>query len=289
MALQQHGILSMALAAAVLPACANAADPTAKDLNPKADALTITAGGELMSDYIYRGVSLSARRPSAASSIDIDWRGLYVGVNAQSVKLPTQPAAEITLSGGLRHSIDGYDFDLGLNYFYYPGEVTSGTTIKGNWEAALGVTREMQPVTLKGLIAYSPESSDTSGSIYAEGRITVDLPQMNLPKDLSWQLDVGGGYWRFGKNPSTQPGLAAPSYANWHASVLFWYTDNVSFEFGYYDTSLSKEDCFVLTGDSMAVPGAASNPLHNPNSMRSGLCGATLLGRLSFSFEPLKH
>jgi len=299
MALHVLGVVPLTVAALIaLPICAKAAEAAAKDPNSKtaSDALAIEVGGAVMSDYIYRGVSLSARRPSAASYFDIDWQGFYVGANIQSVKLPTNPAAEITLSSGFRHNVAGYDLDLGVNYFYYPGEVPTGTTTKTNyWELFLGGEREFKRVsffdkiTFNGLTAYSPDVSATGAwGAYAEGQVTIDLPQMGLPQDLSFQLQVAAGYWRFGKTSPAQGGFEMPSYGNWHASLLFWYKENVSFELGYYDTSLSKEDCFVLTGDPMATPGGATNPISNPEGLRSRLCSATLLGRFSFYLEPLK-
>jgi hypothetical protein len=39
-----------------------------------------------------------------------------------TVKLPTQPSAELTLAGGIRPTIATIDFDLGVTHFAYPGE-----------------------------------------------------------------------------------------------------------------------------------------------------------------------
>jgi hypothetical protein len=37
----------------------------------------------------------------------------------------------------------------------------------------------------------------------------------------------------------------------------------------YYDTNLSKEDCFVFTGDPNAAPGGSIDPVRNPQGLTS--------------------
>jgi len=51
---------------------------------------------------------------------------VYAGTIVATVKLPTQPAAEFTVAGGIRPKIANIDFDLGMTYFAYPGERLPG-------------------------------------------------------------------------------------------------------------------------------------------------------------------
>ena len=94
--------------------------------------------GGLASDYIYRGVTLSDRKPAVGAAIEATYALLYAGVTVASVKLPTQPAAEISMSGGIRPTLGKIDLDLGVTYFRYPGE-DPATESKGidYWEAAI--------------------------------------------------------------------------------------------------------------------------------------------------------
>ena len=94
--------------------------------------------GGLASDYIYRGVTLSDRKPAVGAAIEATYALLYGGVTVASVKLPTQPAAEISMSGGIRPTLGKIDLDLGVTYFRYPGE-DPATLSKGidYWEAAI--------------------------------------------------------------------------------------------------------------------------------------------------------
>jgi hypothetical protein len=53
----------------------------------------------------------------------------------------------------------------------------------------------------------------------------------------------------------------------------------------YYDTNLSKEDCFVLTGDPNARPGGAINFITNPEGLTSRWCSAALVAKVSFALN----
>ena len=81
--------------------------------------------GGFATDYIYRGTTLSDHKPAVGAAIEATFAQLYAGVAVASVKLPTQPSAEITMSGGIRQTIGNIDFDLGATYFLYPGEIVA--------------------------------------------------------------------------------------------------------------------------------------------------------------------
>ena len=90
------------------------------------------------SDYMYRGTTLSDHKPAVGAAMEATFAQFYAGVSVASVKLPTQPAAEIAVSGGVRQKIGDIDFDLRATYFLYPGETSVGTTNGIDyWEAAI--------------------------------------------------------------------------------------------------------------------------------------------------------
>src|SRR5690348_9551071 len=186
------------------------------------DALKVETKVFLTSDYIYRGVSLSQHKPSAAASGEAQWHGLYVGTNAQSVDLPTQPAAEITWAAGYRWSMAGFEMDLGAQYFWYPGEIlVDGQPATSYVEYALEVDREVtKEIALTGLLAYSPNVSGTGAwGAYAEAAVEISLPTFRA--DVEWQLNGGIGYWRFGNTSPMQGGFPLPAYTNWHVGLEF--------------------------------------------------------------------
>ena len=50
-------------------------------------------------DYIYRGTTQSDHKPTVGAAVEFTFGQLYAGVTMMSVKLPTQPSAEIDLRG----------------------------------------------------------------------------------------------------------------------------------------------------------------------------------------------
>ena len=53
----------------------------------------------------------------------------------------------------------------------------------------------------------------------------------------------------------------------------------------YYDTNLSKENCFVFTGDPNAWLGGRVDPVTNPAGLVSNWCGATFVAKAWFAFN----
>ena len=88
----------------------------------------------LATDYIYRGTTLSDRGPAVGAGLEAALGMFYTGATIASVKLPSQPTAEITMGGGIRPQLGKVEFDFGWTYFLYPGEtpplgVTAGIDI----------------------------------------------------------------------------------------------------------------------------------------------------------------
>ena len=282
---------SIALATLVVPAFGGEpATAAASKAQTVSNAFDITVSGWLMSDYIYRGISLSARRPAAASSIDIQHGWFYVSGELHSVNLPTNPAAELTLTGGVRHTYANIDFDLSAAYIFYPGEAPNETqTATDYWQGGISASRRFMDVfTLAGQATYSPNVSHTGAwGSYAAGTITFDLPKLMLAqgRTVDWTLAAELGHARFGN--TSLGDYALPAYTHWRLGLAFRHA-SLKFDLSYHDTNLTKEDCFVQTGDLAATPGGSVNPSSNPTGLRSGLCGRTLVGTLTFEFEASK-
>ncbi|MGV3632991.1 MAG: TorF family putative porin, partial [Pseudorhodoplanes sp.] len=93
----------------------------------------VAVGGALMTDYNFRGISQSARSPSGTAYFEGRFKPVkdlefYAGAQAWSVKLITDPSAEVDIYGGVRATWDKWTLDLGVMYYLYPGErqVTGG-------------------------------------------------------------------------------------------------------------------------------------------------------------------
>jgi uncharacterized protein (TIGR02001 family) len=241
--------------------------------------------GGFATDYMYRGTTLSDHKPAVGAAVEATIGQLYAGTAVASVKLPTQPAAEITISGGVRRTIGDIDFDLGVSYFLYPGEI-SATPGTDYWQAAIRADKRIaESLRVAGGFAYSPNVSNTGAwSWYAAGGVGFDVPSRLLPADIGVSFTGGAGYSWFGNQSPELGSFPLPAYLNWQAGVTFT-RKNFNLDLRYYDTNLSKENCFVLTGDPNARPGGTVDLVTNPEGLTSRWCSATFVVKASFALN----
>ena len=238
-----------------------------------------------VSDYIYRGTTLSDRKPAAGAGFEATFAKLYAGVAVATVQLPTEPFAEITFNGGIRQTLGNVNFDFGVSYFAYPSERKPAPTGGINyWEAeARADTKIGESVRVAGGFAYSPNVSNTGAwGWYAASGIGYEVPQRLLPKeakDVTVAFTGGAGYWWFGNQSAAFGGFPLPAYLNWQAGVTFT-RGMFNLDLRYYDTNLSKENCYVFTGDPGAQPGGQVNPVTNPEGLMSRWCSAAFVAKV---------
>jgi uncharacterized protein (TIGR02001 family) len=246
------------------------------------DGLQFSARAGIASDYMYRGVTLSDHKPTVGAAIEATFAQFYAAVSAAKVRLPTDPAAELTAGGGIRRKIGKIDVDLGLIYFAYPGERSPGPTNGINyWEAAIrGEMPIGKSLRLVSGYAYSPDVSKTGAwSQYVAAGLSYDLPAHLFPKDISVAFSGATGWSWFGHQSPALGGFVLPAYLNWHAGVTLTYKF-VNLDLRYDDSSLSKENCFVFTGDPNARPGGHIDTITNPQGLMSNWCSPTFVGKL---------
>src|SRR6478735_2041654 len=251
-----------------------------------ANELEFSARAGVASDYIYRGTTLSDHGPAAGAAFETRFESLYAGTTIATVKLPTQPAAEFTFAGGIRPKVATIDFDLGVTYFAYPGERLPGETNGINyWEAVIrGDRRIGEQVRIAGGYAYSPNVSNTGAwGQYVAAGVGYDVPGRLLPQNLAISFTAAAGYSWFGNQAAQLGGFSLPAYLNWQACVTFTHKA-FNLDLRYYDTNLSKENCFVFTGDPNARLGGRVDPVTNPAGLTSNWCGATFVAKAWFAF-----
>jgi uncharacterized protein (TIGR02001 family) len=248
--------------------------------------LEFSARAGFASDYIYRGTTLSDHGPAAGAAFEAKFGSLYAGTTVATVKLPTEPVAEFTMAGGIRPKIATFDFDLGVTYFGYPGERLPGETHGINyWEAVIrGDKRIGEWIRIASGYAYSPNVSNTGAwSQYVAAGLGYDLPTRLLPQNLGVSFTTAVGYSWFGNQAPHLGSFPLPAYLNWQAGVTFTHKA-FNLDLRYYDTNLSKENCFVFTGDQNARPGGRVDSITNPAGLVSNWCGATIVAKAWFAF-----
>jgi len=251
-----------------------------------ANELEFSARAGFASDYIYRGTTLSDHGPAAGAAVEARFGPLYAGSTVATVKLPTQPFAEFTMAAGIRPKIATIDFDFGMTYFAYPGERLPGDTGINYWEAVIRGDRSIgEGVRVAGGYAYSPNVSNTGAwSQYVAAGVGYDLPGRLLPQNLGVSFTAAAGYSWFGNQAPQLGGFPLPAYLNWQAGVTFTHKA-FNLDLRYYDTNLSKENCFVFTGDPNARLGGRVDPVTNPAGLVSNWCGATFVAKAWFAFN----
>ena len=252
-----------------------------------ANELEFSARAGFASDYIYRGTTLSDHGPAAGAAVEARFGPLYAGTTVATVKLPTQPFAEFTMAAGIRPKIATIDFDFGITYFAYPGERLPGETNGINyWEAVIRGDRSIgESIRVASGYAYSPNVSNTGAwSQYVAAGVGFDVPGRLLPQNLGVSFTTAAGYSWFGKQAPQLGGFPLPAYLNWQAGVTFTHKA-FNLDLRYYDTNLSKENCFVFTGDPNARLGGRVDPVTNPAGLVSNWCGATFVAKAWFAFN----
>jgi uncharacterized protein (TIGR02001 family) len=252
-----------------------------------ANELEFSARAGLATDYIYRGTTLSDRGPAAGAAFEARYGQFYAGTTVATVKLPTQPAAEFTYAGGIRPKIATIDFDLGVTYFAYPAEMLAGETNGINyWEAVIRGDRSIgEQFRVAAGYAWSPNVSNTGAwSQYVAAGVGFEMPARLLPPNLGVSFTTAAGYSWFGNQAANLGGFPLPAYLNWQAGVTFTHKA-FNLDLRYFDTNLSKEDCYAFTGDPNVQPGGRVNPVTNPDGLVSRWCGATFVAKAWVAFN----
>jgi Bacterial protein of unknown function (Gcw_chp) len=292
-------ILFSAVAALTLSAAgALAADLPVKAVPvvaPPPPAWDIAFGAALASDYRFRGISQSDRKPSVSAyfepryNFDANWQ-IYVGMAGASINFPNRAAAEIDFYGGIRPTFGPLALDLGVLYYWYPGgacyatvpscfdnpPLPNGNIIKKDLSFLEGYFRGIwtviEPLQL-GFNAYYTDSFLNSGAEGFYGSGTIKWTFASLPSGVGFYLSGEAGYQYAGRTDGFYGNFNLPDYATWNAGLGITYKV-LTLDLRYIDTDLSKAECNAFTSDQFARPNAIG-------VVESKWCGATFVAKLS--------
>ena len=277
------GAAALATLAGVAPALAAdlpkvAVVPAPVAVAPAASMFDVTFGAKLLSDYNFRGISQTDRKPGVAGYIEFQAfeNFVYAGIAGYSVDLATKPDAEIDLTVGIRPKLGPVTFDFGVIQYWYPGErrlvdAAGAALTPGNTDftelAAKAIYSYEDKVILGANVFHAWDwlGSGATGT-YASGTARWNLPFLE-GLAVSGEL---GHYW-LGTVSAYLGGIDLPDYTYWNAGVAYTYK-SVTLDLRYHDTDLSKSDCFLLTAD----PRGFSN-----GTGRSRWCSQAFIASLS--------
>jgi uncharacterized protein (TIGR02001 family) len=192
--LMRKSIFSLAAACVAFGSMAAAAPAFAQDEEAEAEGpITISGGIALVSDYRFRGVSLSDKDFAVQPTITIKHEsGLYLGAWASNIAPNVGDDVELDIYAGFGGG-DAVTYDIGATYYVYPGVSSINYA---ELTGKLGTT--VGPVTLGGILAYAPSQDGTGNTdnIYVGGNASFAIPNTPLTFNSSVGLEDGA----FGNN-----------------------------------------------------------------------------------------
>lgn len=157
----------------------------------RAAAVDLSANAGLVSDYRFRGLSLSRRKPAVQGGIDLGLSGgWYAGTWGSSIANYSGSHVEVDLFGGRSGSIAGFDYSVTAAAYFYP----KGTRVDYG-ELQVQVSRAMGPLTLEVEADYVPDQHNTATSNTYLGA-SVELPLGDLPLSLKLRGGYEDGFYR---------------------------------------------------------------------------------------------
>jgi uncharacterized protein (TIGR02001 family) len=207
----------MRLFCAVLPALMWASSAAAADLS---------GATGVVSDYRYRGISLSRGRPAVQGSLTVeDDSGLYAQLWASTLERPGDPtSSEVDFTGGYEKDLsEHFSFDLSGTFYAYPSAGADNyfdgtaqvTAIHGHASVSAGVSY------IPRQRATRDEVGESHDNIYLFGTADYAVPKtpVTLKAGLGYErgaldeVDRGGKWdWTLGGEVELKPAKIGLAY-----------------------------------------------------------------------------
>lgn len=194
-------------------------------------AFDASAGATVTSDYRFRGISQSNKRPAVQGTVGITHQsGLYAGAWASSISeyVAAGSEAEIDLYAGYKHTSEtGTTVDGGLLYYVYPGSTGVTTNF---FEPYLNVTTPIgggATVKVGGNFAWKQRALSVGGpkkgAFYLYGDASAPVGPVTLTAHVGRSFTKN--YITFGTR-----------YTDWSLTAAYA-TGPATFSVGYVDTN----------------------------------------------------
>jgi len=169
------------LAASILSAGFAAVPAFADEADAPSD-ITITGNAALVTDYRFRGLSLSGGDVAIQGGITVSHSsGFYVGTWASSMEdSDVYGHTEVDVFGGWTGSVgSGLTLDAGLLYYVYPNGHVGDANI---FEPYASLTAAVGPATAKVGVAYAWEQDSLGGddNLYLYGELGASIPDTGI-------------------------------------------------------------------------------------------------------------
>ncbi len=185
-------IRSLAAATALAGAFFASVPAFADETDPPKD-ITVTGNVALVSDYRFRGLSLSGGDFAVQGAININHSsGFYIGAWASSLEdSPVYGNAEVDVYAGWTGSVGGgLTADVGLLYYVYPNGTVGDANV---FEPYASLSTTVGPVSAKVGVTYAWEQNSLGGddNLYLFTDLGVGIP--STPVTISGHLGYTSG------------------------------------------------------------------------------------------------
>ncbi|KPL68320.1 hypothetical protein SZ64_09420 [Erythrobacter sp. SG61-1L] len=179
------GVAAIALAA--VPGTAYA-----QDEEESSGAWEVDAGIAALTDYRFRGISLSGNDPEVTAELTVSHEsGFYAGTWLSNVDLDDgADDLEVDLSAGFATDLGGASIDIGAIYYLYPGNDDFNYI---EFTGSIGTT--IGPADITVGVAYAP-SQDALGNVdntyvYISGEVPIEGTPLSLHGTFGYE---NGGF-----------------------------------------------------------------------------------------------
>ena len=190
----RNSILKLASMSVAISAIAMSAPAVAQEADKEAAGpVTLTGGVAVVSDYRFRGVSLSDKDFAIQPYLTVKHEsGLYVGAWGSNLSENAGDDVEVDLYAGFAGGED-MTYDIGATYYLYPG--VSGLNYV-EFTGKLGST--YGPATVGVQLSYVPSQDNTGNddNIYFGTNATIALP--NSPISIVGSMGIEDGAFTAG-------------------------------------------------------------------------------------------
>ena len=240
------------IASSVVASLSAFAAPTYADDAP---AVTVSGSAAVVSDYRWRGLSQTFKKPAVQVGIDLGLpAGFYAGFWGSSIStaaLGNQDLAGVETDwyGGYTYTVnDDLSFDVGGIYVYYPMNTGNSGMNTTEWHVA---------ATYKWLTAqYNINSSKYYGVVDSKGSSYIQLDG-HYPLTDKLTLDGHVGHQKV-KGPD------GFTYTDWSLGATYTLPQDWAVSLAYVDTNAKKDMFSVTTWD-----GSTTKDLAGPTAVLS--------------------
>jgi uncharacterized protein (TIGR02001 family) len=176
-------------------------------------AWSIDASVGVLSDYRFRGISLSDKDPEVTAELSVSHEsGFYVGAWASNVALiDNADDVEVDLYAGFAPELGPVSLDIGGVYYLYPGNSDFNY-----FELTASASTDVGPGSVTVGIAYAPSQDNIGNQDNTYVYISGDLPIGDSPLSIHGTFGVEDGAfgdskkdWLFGASYDLGSGFTA--------------------------------------------------------------------------------